>query len=1226
MVDMRHRQYTRDHLDLWTTGSGGALSVHRYYEQGKWHWNFDRDNLEFGYDGVGNIREITRTGVKYQGSSINPNLFIYKSGRIVKTGDSYRWTDQLGYWVNYDEAGRLMEYGLRNKSIYRPIYEGDKVTGLLDRNGNQAIWFTYTGNNLTAASDAAGRTVRYTYQDDLLRTVTDLRDQITSFSYTGGRLSRVEEPGGKVRNITYNQFGDVVTVQDGQGIGHSFEYDYDKGTRQYYAYTRFPSGKVKEVWYTIDGDVVRVDVNGTTTKSIKRSGRTEWLTDERGYVTRHDRDEWDNIIYTLYPDNTWVERSYSRPWNLLTSVNQMGIITRYEYDGDGRRTAMIEAAGTEVERRTEYSYTATGKFETTTVKGSVDDVTRFDYDAADQLFKITDPEGRTTTFTDYHPSGNPQTVTDGRGIVKRYTYDDAGNLLTVRDHDNKLISEFRYDDAGNRASVLNAYLKEYKLVYDPEHRVLETEDPLGYKQAREYSFAGKPTVMTDQEGNTTTYTYDNFERVSRVTDSEGNVISYTYADPGGCSSCSGGIDLATSIAYPTFTREMSYDSRKRLIAQKDIYGDRERLTRYEYDEHGRLVTLTDPEGKVTSSTYDALGQKVSEIDALGNNTGFGYDSRGNMIRLEEPEGPITYFEYDRSNRLVKETKPLQQELRYSYDQAGNLATMIDGNGRKSVYTYDNNTRLVKSEIFANSSATTPEKTVTWSYNDAGSLTGYDDGTTTGLYGYDDLQRRVNEAVNYGPFTLTHSYSFDPTGRKKTYTDPAGRIRTYSYDKAGRPTAVDLGNAGQVSYNGYTWNRPNKITLPGGATLAYGHDGLQQLTGITAKDPAANPLVDYGYSRSDSGQVTKKATEHGDYDYNYDNLYRLTQATSPQNGESYDYDAVGNRLSSAEESTWNYNDNNQLTGYGNNGFVYDNHGNMTKKTVGGVQQAFSYTPDNRLAKVADGTGAAIATYYYDPFGRRLWKEVGVTRTNFHYNDEGFSGEYTADGTELRTYGYHPGSSWTTSPLFVQENNQYYWYLNDHLGTPQKIIAENGAVVWEALYDAFGRATILTETVANHLRFPGQYYDAETGLHYNWHRFYDPETGRYITADPIGLDGGMNLYAYVQNNPVNWVDPEGESYIYYVNQGLYYGTLALEHYGLDGAPGNLYGIVGPALVWCADNCGNAFMYYIEQGLTFFTDNTKCILKAIGDEAIRQWGPPQLPSKPTPIITNPHPAPFK
>ncbi|HIP83470.1 MAG TPA: hypothetical protein EYH19_07865 [Desulfocapsa sulfexigens] len=103
--------------------------------------------------------------------------------------------------------------------------------------------------------------------------------------------------------------------------------------------------------------------------------------------------------------------------------------------------------------------------------------------------------------------------------------------------------------------------------------------------------------------------------------------------------------------------------------------------------------------------------------------------------------------------------------------------------------------------------------------------------------------------------------------------------------------------------------------------------------------------------------------------------------------------------------------------------------------------------------------------------------------------------------------------------------YYWYQNDHLGTPQKIIAENGAVVWSARYDGFGGAVVGVETVVNHLRFPGQYFDAETGLHYNWHRFYDPATGRYISADPIGLDGGINLYAYVQNDPVNFIDPEG-----------------------------------------------------------------------------------------------------
>jgi len=104
-------------------------------------------------------------------------------------------------------------------------------------------------------------------------------------------------------------------------------------------------------------------------------------------------------------------------------------------------------------------------------------------------------------------------------------------------------------------------------------------------------------------------------------------------------------------------------------------------------------------------------------------------------------------------------------------------------------------------------------------------------------------------------------------------------------------------------------------------------------------------------------------------------------------------------------------------------------------------------------------------------------------------------------------------------------QYYFYQNDHLGTPQKLTAINGAVVWSAKYNSFGEATAEVETIENSLRFPGQYYDRETGLHYNWHRYYDPGVGRYISADPIGLVGGINLYIYVFGNPVNWGDPAG-----------------------------------------------------------------------------------------------------
>jgi RHS repeat-associated protein len=468
---------------------------------------------------------------------------------------------------------------------------------------------------------------------------------------------------------------------------------------------------------------------------------------------------------------------------------------------------------------------------------------------------------------------------------------------------------------------------------------------------------------------------------------------------------------------------------------------------------------------------------------------------------------------------------LLQSIFYRYDAAGNLKEQTDGNGRKTVYTYDENNRLIQSDIFTAAADAAPTKTITYSYNEAGSLTGYDDATTSAVYSYDDLQRRIGETVDYGSFSLAHSYGYYKNSQKKTYTDPAGRIRTWTYDKANRPLGLDPGNGAQLSIGTYNWNRPGTITLPGGATLNYSYNGMQQVVSITPRDPGGNPVLDYNFSYSPAGNVASKSTEHGDYAYDYDKLYRLTSAQNPDESESYSYDGLGNRISSDKATLWVYNGNNQLNSFDTTTFGYDDQGNMTGKTVNGTTTTFNYSVDNRLEKVEDQGGTTTASYYYDPYGRRLWKEVAGARTYFHYNDEGLAGEYNGAGNELRTYGYQPGSPWSTNPLFIQAGGEYYWYQNDHLGTPQKMISANGTVVWSARYDSFGLATVGVETVKNNLRFPGQYFDYETGLHYNWHRFYDPETGRYITADPIGLDGGINLYAYVENDPINWVDPWG-----------------------------------------------------------------------------------------------------
>jgi len=235
--------------------------------------------------------------------------------------------------------------------------------------------------------------------------------------------------------------------------------------------------------------------------------------------------------------------------------------------------------------------------------------------------------------------------------------------------------------------------------------------------------------------------------------------------------------------------------------------------------------------------------------------------------------------------------------------------------------------------------------------------------------------------------------------------------------------------------------------------------------------------------------------------------------------------------------------------------YDDNGSTMTKTItnagGSDTDEYSYDIANRLTEVKRN-GTSLARYYYDPFGRRLSKEVSGVKTYLLYANEGLVGEYNSSGVLINSYMYLPDSMWGTQPLGMMTGGNSYFYQHDQLSTPNLLTSNTGQIKWQGVIDAFGQVQTTTSDINNPLRFPGQYADSETGLHYNYFRDYDPELGRYIQSDPIGLAGGINTYGYVGGNPISYVDPTGE--IGLLGAGIGAGLDLLAQLAMNG--GNIY----------------------------------------------------------------------
>jgi len=1116
------------------------ITVKRRFYDKNWHWAPLDSHLQFKFKG--SIPEtISKEGVVYrQDENAEPTdnpIYFNSSARIIKSDDSYRWESRLGAWKEYDKEGYLLDFGNRKGTIGSLQYGGEPdgmPTSIVA--GGQQISVIRNGGQITAIR-AGNNEVLYSYTDNQLTSVTDVLGESTTYDYDSEhRLVKKSTSLGQVTEMTYNAKGKITAVTNSEGDSFSFEYEYDDSKEEYYTLTNSSSGRVKEVWADKDGKTKQVVINGRVVKKLGSNGRDLQMTNAQGMMTHRKYDEWGNVSEVVYPDNTTKSFEYDHRFNRPTQfTNRLGHKTQSQYDDSGNLSRRNQAVGSPVEKVTHFSYDSQHQLTALTRQGDAnteETTSRLTYDNLSNITSITDPLGHKMEFLQYDNLGNPQKIKDKRGFISEYDYDKKGRLLSQTNPLGQITS-YQYDAADNLTQIRDAAENEWQFVYNSRNQLIKTVDPKGHES--EIAYKNRlPTQITDEEGKSSfNASYDNEGHLLTSIDGANNETNFHYSLNNTSSLRRGSragnqesvtmSDLPLEIEYPTYRQRRYYDKLQRLIRSTDILDeDTNYSVDYQYDAAGNILSQTDKEGKKSSFEYDALQRLTKVTNAKGGVTRLEYDARDNIIAVHDPKSGITRYEYDKNDNRIKQILPEGQITLYEYDAAGNKSARLDTSGQKMAYQYDALSRLTQVDYYTADDHQIPVKTVLLTYDVVGNLVSYDDGTTSAIYTYDALGQKLTETVDYGSFTLSHSYEYYANGLKKSFTGPDGVKITYSYDENNRLSAIDIPNAGRVTYNTYHWNRPAKITLPGGSQIDLAYDPLMRLLSKAVKDPTQQFLMDYEYEHSPSNNITKKTTEQGEYAYQYDELSRLTQATNPLlEDEHYTYDLLANRLS-ASGVEGSYDANNALLSYGDAEFEYDAAGNLVKKTDGSQVTHYEYNVEGRLVRVTDSEGNLIAEYDYDPFGRRIWKEVEGVKTYFVYAAEGLIGEYDDNGVEIKGYGYRPNSMWTTNPLFQKTNGSYYWYQTDHLGTPQKLLDSQGNVVWEAVYEAFGKARVDVDLVENHLRFAGQYFDGETGLHYNWWRYYEATTGRYLRLDPIS---SVNLYVYVSGNPVSFVDPFG-----------------------------------------------------------------------------------------------------
>jgi len=583
--------------------------------------------------------------------------------------------------------------------------------------------------------------------------------------------------------------------------------------------------------------------------------------------------------------------------------------------------------------------------------------------------------------------------------------------------------------------------------------------------------------------------------------------------------------------------EFYYDADDRLQRREQHAGPKANAahvaaTDFSYDGLDRITATLDAMGGITATDHDGSGEAATVTDAGGNATTYLRDGFGDVILQQSPDTGTTQFWYNAFGLVTQQIDARSKVSTYRYDALG----------RRTAEEYPTDTTLNVGYLYDQTSVQGET-----SYG-IGRLAAALRSNANEYYTYDDRGNLLADIHSINTINYSTRYSYNVASQLLSMTYPSGRVITYQRDSAGRIAQISVqdGVSGTpvTLVSGATYQAFGPLTgfTYGNSikhTRVYGQDG--RLTDITDKySTTTYQNLSYGYDWAGNIEtLSNKKTTAKSQTLSYDDLARLLTAQGTYGAQTFTYDEVGNRLSGKTVSGATTTldtftpaaTSNRITTMQrkiNTGtpttktFTYDSAGNTTADFE---RTALTYNAANRLKTAKKGT--VTMQFGYNAMGQRVvkWNTAAASgAVHFHYDQRGqLIGETSATGTTQRDYIWLEDMpvAILTGALGATTNNYVH---SNHLNAPQLITSATRASSWTGDYQPFGTVT-KSGTFVNNLRFPGQYFDTETGLHYNYFRDNDPVTGRYVESDPIGLRGGINTYAYVLGNPIRYVDPLG-----------------------------------------------------------------------------------------------------